>query len=147
MEYNDALKHLAPCGVDCVRCADYEHGDIKQLSLNLIQLLDNYGRVARMKAETKPLFNKYSQFAEILTSFSQASCSGCRGENVLCFIKCTAKTCHKEKSVDFCFQCDEYPCDKQFANRLREHWKQRNDRMKEIGIIEYYFEQVKLPRY
>ncbi|MEW6425830.1 MAG: DUF3795 domain-containing protein, partial [Bacillota bacterium] len=82
MEYGEVLKHLSPCGLDCVRCADYEHGEIKQLSTRLVQLLGNYGGVAKIKAETKPLFNNFSQFEEILISFSHVSCSGCRGENV-----------------------------------------------------------------
>lgn len=149
MEYNDVLKHLAPCGLDCSRCADYEHGEIKQLSTKLLQVLgNNYGRVAKMKIEKNPIFNGYTQFEEILTSFSRASCGGCRSENLQCPITtCSAKTCYKEKGVDYCFQCNEYPCEKQFTGRLRERWKQINDRMKEIGVVEYYHEQVKLPRY
>ncbi|MTI84483.1 MAG: DUF3795 domain-containing protein [Firmicutes bacterium] len=148
MEYNNVLQHLAPCGLDCVRCADYEHGEIKQLSSRLIQILGNYRRVAKIKNENKPIFSGYSQFEEILTSLSNGSCSGCRGQNVLCPITtCFAKTCHKEKNVDFCFQCNEYPCVKQFTGRLRERWRYINDRMKDIGVVEYYYEQVKLPRY
>lgn len=147
MEYQDVLKQLAPCGLDCGRCADYENGEIKDLSTNLIRLLGNYGRVAKMKAEAKPLFNNYAQFEEILTAFSQASCSGCRGENVLCPITCAAKTCYKEKGVDFCFQCGEYPCEKQFSGRLRDRWKDINDRMKAVGVVQFYHEQKKNPRY
>ncbi|MFZ5633410.1 MAG: DUF3795 domain-containing protein [Bacillota bacterium] len=147
MNYEDVLKHLAPCGLDCNRCADYENGEIKQLSLKLLQLLGNYRRVAKMKSEQKPEFNNYQQFEEMLASFSRASCSGCRGDNVLCFIVCQAKTCHREKGVDFCFQCDEYPCEKQFTGALRERWIQRNNRMKEIGAVQFYYEQLELPRY
>ncbi|KAF1084044.1 hypothetical protein SPSYN_02956 [Sporotomaculum syntrophicum] len=148
MEYSDVLKHLSPCGLDCVRCADYEQGEIKQLSSRLIQLLGNYKPVAKMKTEKQPIFNDYPQFNEILKSFANGICSGCRGENVQCPITtCAAKTCHKDKSVDFCFQCAEYPCDKQFTGRLRDRWRYINDRMKEIGVVEYYYEQVKLPRY
>jgi len=148
MNYNEVLKRLAPCGLDCSRCADYEHGEIRDLSAKLLQTLgNNYDRVAKMKSGKKPVFQDYSIFKEILISFSQASCSGCRGENVLCLIECTAKTCYKEKGIDFCFQCTNYPCDKQFSGKLRDRWKAINDRMKEIGAVEYYFEQLKLPRY
>lgn len=148
MEYNDVLRHLAPCGLDCARCADYEHGEIKQLSLRLMQLLGNYKPVAKMKTEGNPIFSGYPQFAEVLTSFSNSSCSGCRGENVQCPITtCAAKTCYKENNVDFCFQCNEYPCEKQFSGRLRERWRYINDRMKEIGAVEYYYEQFKQSRY
>lgn len=37
MEYSEVLKHLAPCGLDCVRCADYEQGEIKKLSTKLVR--------------------------------------------------------------------------------------------------------------
>lgn len=100
-----------------------------------------------MKSGEKPIFTNYSQFEEILISFSQASCSGCRGKNVLCPIECTAKTCVKEKGIDFCFQCADYPCENQFCGKLRKRWMKINDRMKEIGVIDYYYEQLKLPRY
>lgn len=148
MSYNEVLKQLAPCGLDCGRCADYENGEIRKLSTKLLQALGkNYDIVAKMKSDIKPIFQNYSNFKEILGSFSQASCSGCRGEDVLCPIQCTAKTCYKEKGIDFCFQCADYPCDKQFSGRLRERWITINNRMKEIGVVDYYFEQVKLPRY
>lgn len=148
MEYSEVVEHLAPCGFDCMRCADYEKGEIKELSSKLVQLIGNYSPVAKMKAHGKPVFIGYSQFEEILKSFSNASCSGCRGENVQCpLTTCSAKNCHKEKGVDFCFQCDEYPCERQFDGSLRGRWRNINDRMKEIGAVQYYTEQLKLPRY
>lgn len=49
--------------------------------------------------------------------------------------------------MDFCFQCDEFPCDEQKDERIRERWMAKNNRMKEIGVIEYYIEQSKTPRY
>lgn len=149
MSYQEAVTCLAPCGLDCSRCADYEKGEIKQLSQRLSELLNNYERVAKMKAPHKPAFENYAQFEEIVAHFSRASCGGCRSENVQCPISCAAKTCHKEKGIDFCFQCDEYPCEKQFAsmNGLRNRWILNNDRMKETGVVGFYEEQKKLPRY
>ena len=148
MDYADVLRHLSPCGLDCARCADYEHGEIRQVSSKLAQLLGNYRPVAKIKTEKNPVFDGYSQFQDILTSFCNGSCSGCRGENVQCpLTTCSAHTCHKDKGIDFCFQCNEYPCEKQFAGRLKERWRQIQDRMKEIGVVAYYHEQVKLPRY
>lgn len=148
VEYSEVVKHLAPCGMDCSRCADFEKGKIRRLSTELIQLLGNYSPVAKMKCKGKPVFEGFPQFEEILTSFVMAACSGCRGDNVQCpLTSCSAKDCHKEKGVDFCFQCDEYPCERQFEGRLRDRWRCINDRMKEIGVVKYYTEQIKLPRY
>ncbi len=39
MNYEDVVRRLAPCGLGCSRCADYENGEIRELSLRLIQLL------------------------------------------------------------------------------------------------------------
>ena len=148
MEYKDVVQHLGACGLDCARCADYQNGEIKLFTQKVAQLLGNYERLAQMKAKDKPIFNNYSHFKEILDAFAQASCSGCRGENVQCpLTTCSARTCSKEKGVYFCFECDEYPCEKQFSGRLRDLWKKINDRMKEIGAVEYYYEQLNLPRY
>ena len=142
------VKCLAPCGLDCARCADYEYGEIKQLSLRLLELLGNYKALAKIKKDSNPVFENYPQFFDVLNSFSQASCSGCRGDNVKCPLStCSAKICQDEKSIDFCFQCDEYPCEKQFSGRLRDRWIYINDRMKEIGAVEYYLEQLRQSRY
>lgn len=147
MEYKEVLSRLAPCGLDCSRCADYKEGEIKLLSENLLECLGNYKRLARLKADQKNEFSAYPQFEAILNSFSNASCSGCRGEDVQCPINCKAKTCHKEMAVDFCFQCVEYPCDDQSKILIGDRWKEMNDRMKAVGVVRFYYEQDKLPRY
>jgi hypothetical protein len=147
MEYREALAHLAPCGLDCSRCADYTNGEIRALSLQLSHLLRGYARVAKMKAEKAPEFGSYAHFEDVLEAFTRGPCGGCRSENVQCPIPCKAKTCHKEKGVDFCFQCQDYPCDDPTFAPIKERWRQRNDRMKDIGVVRFYEEQIKLPRY
>jgi hypothetical protein len=147
MEYQEVVGRLAPCGLDCHRCADYEEGEIRELSARLVELLGNYRRLASMKALSQPEFDHYDHFAAILRLFAQGRCSGCRGDHDVCPLNCTAKTCYKERGVDFCFQCGEYPCEKQFEGKLRERWRAINDRMRQIGPEAYYAEQSKLPRY
>lgn len=141
------LQHLAPCGLDCVRCAGYGHGEIKRLSGQLVELPGNYPRIAKIREETEPAFARYDHFAYILNRFANASCSSCRRDNVECFLTCPAKTCHRERGVDFCFQCRDYPCDKEFSHGFKERWRKMNDRMAEVGPVEFYHEQVKKPRY
>lgn len=148
MDYGDAVQYLSPCGLDCGRCADYERGEIRRTSETLLALLKNYERLAKLKAQRNPAFEHYAQFTEVLKAFSQAACSGCRGEHVLCPLDtCRAKDCQKEKQIDFCFQCGEYPCDKQFFGPLKDRWIRVNDRMREIGPAAYYLEQLEKPRY
>jgi hypothetical protein len=147
MDYDEIVKHLGPCGLDCSRCADNEDGEIKSLASRLIHLLRNYDKVAKLKAQGKSAFGGYAQFEEVLKTFSEASCGGCRSDNVQCFITCAARNCHKEKGIDFCFQCNDYPCDKEFHDRIRQRWMQLNDRMKEVGVDQFFLEQNELPRY
>jgi hypothetical protein len=147
MEYQMILKRLSPCGLDCHRCADFSGGEIKRLSADLKEHLAGYQRVAGLKADHNHTFGAYPAFAEILELFSKAACGGCRADDVNCPITCDVKTCHKEREVDFCFQCADYPCESPLDPRLKERWKLRNDRMREIGVVEFYVEQSKLPRY
>lgn len=146
MDYDEIVKRLGPCGLDCGRCAGNANGEIRQLSSRLIKVLGNYGKLAKLRAQNEPAFGVYPQFEEILRAFSEASCGGCRSDNVQCFVTCAARTCHKEKGVDFCFQCKDYPCDKEFHDRIRQRWMQLNDRMKEVGVAQFFLEQNELPR-
>ena len=138
---------LSVCGLDCARCADYENGEIRILSARLADLLRGYERVAGLKSMKNPQFNNYPIFLEFLKHFTQASCGGCRSENLRCPIECHAKTCPQQKGIDFCFECNDYPCDNQFEGKTRERWLERNNRMKETGVDSYYLEQSNLPRY
>lgn len=141
------LKELAPCGLDCSRCARYKDGEIRRLAAELIERLEGFEKVAPKIGDFIPALKNYPQFQDILTFFTQADCTGCRyGESP--FPLCAAKTCFREKGVDFCFQCDEYPCERnRFHPELDSHWRYSNDRMKEIGIEAYYHEQKTKPRY
>lgn len=147
MKYEEVVQKIAACGLDCSRCADYEDGEIKEISSKLMKLLNGYDRLAGIKTTMNPAFEGYNQFKEVLSIFAEASCGGCRSNNIKCPIDCHAKTCHKEKKVDFCFQCKEYPCNDQFKGKLRERWIEMNNRMKEIGVENFYLEQSKKPRY
>ena len=146
MEYSDVVKRLSPCGLDCERCADYSQGEIKHLSLRLLELLGNYQRVAQMKAPEKPELEHYNAFAKILKLFSEAACDGCRSDKVQCPIICPFEPC-RGKGIDFCFQCQEYPCNKLSTSEFGKRLCRRNDRMKEIGLVPYFKERMTLPRY
>jgi hypothetical protein len=149
MCYEEVLNHIAPCGLDCGRCADLDGGEIGTLSKRLLELLGNYPRVAAMKAEARPEFAGYGQFEAVLASFAKGACGGCRSDKAACPIDCLARTCVKENGVDFCFQCAEYPCERQFAWSLpmRNRWLASNGRMREIGVEAFYEEQLGTPRY
>jgi hypothetical protein len=147
MDKNEFVRELSFCGLDCSRCADYKNSEIRNLSLKLSELLNGYERLAKMKADNAPIFKGYPEFVSILSHFAKGTCSGCRSDNVQCPLECHAKTCCKEHNVNFCFECGEFPCDKQFQGKLRERWIYINKRMREIGVENYFIEQSKMPRY
>ena len=44
-------------------------------------------------------------------------------------------SCSEGKKVDFCFQCDEFPCENTgFDEHLYKRHVEINNRMKEIGV-------------
>lgn len=147
MSYEKALKELAPCGIDCSRCVSYEQGDVVRLSKELNEKLTNFEHMAKRIEDFAPIFKDYDKFLSILQHFSQGKCPGCRyGETPN--MSCITKNCHKEKEVDFCFQCQEYPCTKNNYNEnLYSKWKNNNDMMKKYGVEVFYNDQKKKSRY
>lgn len=147
MDYSHILESLSPCGLDCSRCTAFENGEIKSTSIKLLDLLGGFGRIAKIRADFHPVFKGYPEFEAMLTLFSKGNCGGCRSANNDCPIDCPIKECYRTKKVDFCFQCSMYPCEAGMNSFIGERWKRFNDRMKEIGIVGFYEEQRKLPRY
>ena len=96
----------------------------------------------------EPTFKNYPEFKKLLHYFTVASCPGCRETDCHLFKGCNVKSCYKEKQVDFCFQCDEFPCDKTgFDEHLKKRWIKMQQRMKEVGVEKFYEETKEGPRY
>jgi hypothetical protein len=145
--YQEVVERLAPCGIDCERCARYESGVIKRLATELAAALGGFASMAAKSAERVPVLQEYDRFAEILSFFQEADCPGCRAQGCpLPF--CAARDCYREKGVDFCFECDEYPCERnQYPPMMVERWLAVNDRMRDVGPEQYYLESLEKPRY
>jgi len=147
MEYKDILEFLAPCGLSCRKCFAFTKGDIVQHAKELQRLLGSFDIYAERFSAFLPRFKNFPPFKEMLAYFTQADCLGCR--NGTCkYPHCGVVTCYKEKGVDFCFQCNEFPCEKSnFDLHLKRRWLQMNNRMKEIGVEAFYEETKDLDRY
>lgn len=147
MEYKDILDILAPCGLSCRKCYAYSMGEIRIHSTKLQELLGSFNRYAERFSVFLPVFKSYPSFKELLAYFTKANCNGCR-KGTCIYPNCGVITCYQNKGVDFCFQCDEFPCEKtNFDPDLKRRWIQMNNRMKEIGVESYYQETNSLPRY
>lgn len=150
MTYDQILNALGPCGLNCEKCFAYVDGDIIKHSLKLKEKLGNFDVYAK-RFETlldNPIFKKYPDFKLMLDYFASGSCKGCRKERCEHYAHCGVRSCYQKKKVDFCFQCDEFPCTKtHFDEHLHKRWIKLNRRIREIGIENYYAETKDKPRY
>lgn len=147
MSYEQAVKDLAPCGIDCARCVSYSEGEVVRLSKALKESLVNFEQMAERTKAFQPVFNGYKEFAEVLEHFSNGNCLGCRSAGTpKC--GCGINGCHKENCVNFCFECSKYPCTPNtFNDTVAAKWKSNNDQMQQMGADKFYSEQKAKPRY
>ena len=147
LEYNDILNEVAPCGLSCGKCFAYSQGEIAKHSKELQRHLGEFDRYAERFSSFLPVFRDYPSFKNLLEYLAQGDCDGCR-QGTCKYPNCGVITCYQDKGVDFCFQCDEFPCGKtNFDPDLHRRWIQMNERMKEIGVEGYFEETKDLPRY
>lgn len=108
MKYEDILRELAPCGLNCRKCLVYKDGTIRKTSEELQRLLGSFDNYAERFSAFRPVFTNYPAFKELLTYFTQADCRGCR-EGDCRFPKCGVLACCQAKSIDFCGQWRRVP--------------------------------------
>lgn len=147
---NLAPRHLvAPCGLDCSRCVSCSQGRTVALSRELLELLgENFHAYAARLQGINPALAEYPQFRRVLESFAEDRCGGCRSGKRVCLPSCTIMTCTAARGVEFCFQCDEYPCTNTgLPEPVLKKWRVQNDRMQDIGIDGYLRELADTPRY
>ena len=147
MEYQKILSSLAPCGLNCRKCFAFSEGDISFHSKELQKLLGNFDIYAERFSAFLPEFKDYPSFKRLLAYFASTDCTGCR-RGTCKYPNCGVIDCYKVKGVDFCFQCDDFPCDKtNFDPHLEKRWIRINTRMGEIGVEAYYEETKDICRY
>ena len=141
---------LAPCGLSCEKCFAHVDGDIRKYSIKLKEKLGNFDNYAK-RFETligDPIFKKYPDFKEMLNYFASSNCKGCRNEQCKLFTNCGVRSCHQEKQIDFCHQCDEFPCKKtNFDKDLYSRWVLINEKIKEKGLEQFYEKAKTRSRY
>ncbi len=121
---------ISICGLNCAKCDMYAagHGDEK-LREEIIEWFKN-------------------ERNEVLEP-EQVRCEGCRGPIELHWSSdCKMLSCARSKRVNYCFECDDFPCGvlNAFASDGVSHHKrtvQNMKRIKKIGIEEWISEQKK----
>lgn len=86
----DYKKMTAPCGIDCFNCAMVAAKDNENLRIAIAKNLN--------------------------IAAADAVCNGCRPQSGLCIAhslteKCHVYQCIEKKGIEFCFECEDFPCD------------------------------------
>jgi hypothetical protein len=78
----------APCGIDCFNCQLYEQN---------------------ITDDTKIFMSRILKIGQ-----DEVKCRGCRNQDgcKLHMKECSTLNCVKDKKLEFCFECADFPCDK-----------------------------------
>ena len=124
MKYEEKLNLVTPCGYCCLSCPAY----IDSLCTD---------EIAIQKEATR---------ASLPVEKLKGDCTGCRPNkgsphgNVLCQ---TYDCCVNEKGLDFCYQCDDFPCLKLAPISAGAEVRRHNTKiynllmLKKLGLDEY----------
>ncbi len=97
----DYLLKTAPCGLDCFNCVFY----LAREDSRAMEELERYQRVLGVPVEVMFCRGCRPQGGCIKLHLNPMVSNRSEGE------PCPAYACSRAKGVDFCFQCDEFPCD------------------------------------
>ena len=151
MEREALLQYVAPCSLLCYTCSGYKNGGISKCANQLCQYFEGYYDFidAVIPEENRGWLQEFQTFYDRLVRYADRPCLGCRSDvKSGCIEGCVVPECIREKGIDFCAECPEFPCEKGkrfFAginNMIGKDWENGNRRIIEVGI-ERYFEEKK----
>ncbi len=136
MTNQNLLCHVAYCGLHCELCA--HRNRIPQQAEQLQQSLHNEGFDSwyQYVPHTKETFPRFWQFLHELVDLD-CTCRTGGGPP-----ECKIRECAKQKSIDVCPQCKEYPCI--LIQELAEHYPtliQDGKHLQKIGLEKWVQEQ------
>jgi len=139
-------KHVSYCGKYYCDLCDYHKGTIVEAAKNLLAFAEKYGSL-RLIADSRNACNFHEFMKGLKWLASQTEpCKGCRfGGGWSWWQDCPVRSCCTQKGVDFCYQCEDFPCRRLKTEPLLERKEamiEANDQIKRIGI-ENYTEQLK----
>ena len=135
------IKDISCCGCYyCKKCAYYT-GEITSLAENLLEYVKKYRSLA--------FFNKSDTFSytELKVSLEWLSerelCKGCRSSGKgSWWPDCPIRKCILEKGIDFCFNCDLFPCDKIEKTTIKDRIIKANNYLATHKPKESYYDPI-----
>lgn len=151
----DILNAIAPCSMFCTTCTGCKYGDVSYHAKELVRLLQGHEEFLEknLKDQYRYKLEEYKAFSKKLKKYANAKCGGCRNNRVngCCIEGCIIPECVKEHHVDFCAECNEFPCDKIneriYKKTIIKKWLDGNNEIKEKGIEQYYEKNKNCPHY
>jgi len=138
MSLKEEYKYISFCGkYSCASC-HYHKGTIVKAAQNLLAFAEKYGSL-RLIANGKKACN-FDEFMKGLRWLASQDkpCKGCRfGGGWSWWTDCPVRECCIQKGIDFCYQCEDFPCKKLKEEPLLEYKKsiiETNNQIKTIGI-------------
>lgn len=153
MTKEEMISAIGPCSIMCYTCYGYIKGGIRKHAECLYELYKGWyeGHVNAYKhdltKERIEKLNKINIFNEMLQGlYNGEGCTGCQtnnGEHGGCIAGCGIPKCSKEHGVNFCADCKEFPCQREYVpETIKQIWLDGNSYIKEYGF-EKYFERNK----
>ena len=155
MKYSkeELLRAVAPCSMMCHTCPGCQGGAMEQTAKQMLKLLEGYYEFndAMLPEQYRGWLEQFEGFRAYLEKYTRRSCPTCREtpeDGKGCIEDCPVRMCFREKGVDFCAECDEFPCEKAKLFFLTRHpiiagdWENGSRKLREIGL-EAYFEEKK----
>ena len=154
----ELLHAVAPCSMMCHTCPGCQGGAIEETAKKLLKYFEGYYEFndTMLPEQYRGWLEQFDRFRAYLGKYARRSCPTCREtpENGRgCIENCPVRSCYKGKGVDFCAECDEFPCEKAknfFMNHhpiVAEDWEKGSVRIREIGIVAYFEERKEISHY
>ena len=115
MTREQLLDRVPPCGLMCYTCPGFTDGAIAGHSAALLKLNVGYREFLdeHLPNEYRHVLGEQDKYIERLKKDSSPNCPGCRkidGKWRGCIEGCFIPGCTSEHSVDFCGECEDFPC-------------------------------------
>lgn len=160
MEKEKLLHFLAPCSLLCYSCLALRDGAFSECAPRLFAYSEGVCEFLAESFRLPPEERKkheafFDEFYSALGQLSGGGCHGCRSDAAHkkgCLSGCVIPDCVKERKIDFCAQCEDFPCqraEKFFARdpRLLRRWQEGSRRIREIGAGRYFEERKDVSHY
>lgn len=154
----ELLNYVAPCSLLCYTCPAYKDGVISKCASKLCNYFEGYYDFndANLPEKYRSYLDEIKTFYNKLEKYTKRPCVACRNNpssGTGCIEGCVIPSCTKEHNVDFCGECSDFPCKKandffaKINNTILSDWKNGSQRIKEVGIRQYFEEKKDVSHY